>query len=114
MDFMEGLEILGKYGFKMFDACDWDGYAGAESFSEAVDPYYCEIERDDYSLILIWDRNGIEAYYFPNPDDDYENIYQKDAVGAEYVLMFLKMVALHQRDKTETEWILKNFFDYVK
>lgn len=115
MELMQGLEILGKYGFKPFDEHDWDGFAGAESFSESVPPFIGTLERNNFSLLMIIDKNGIEIYFDdkpPSDDLDYQEIFHRD-LKLEDSLMFFHVLGFMLYNKSEVLWVLREFFDKV-
>ena len=110
MEIRRGLTILNSYQLKMFDAFDWDGYAGAESISEAIDPFYGEINCDDFAMCMIVDKNGIEIDYFEDVND--EDLSEPEVFHwkgkFEDSLEFLGLVRLHDKSKEAVKWILNH------
>ena len=63
--------------YRRFDKLDWDGYAGAECFSDEQQPfiYNQELNSGLAQLTIIADRTGIEIHIFA--DDDDLNVWDK-------------------------------------
>ena len=112
MEITKGLTILNSYELKMFDAFDWDGYCGAESISEAIDPFYGEINREDFAMIVLIDKSGIEIDYFEdvsNEDLSEPETFHWDG-EFEDSLEFLGLIRLYDKNKEAVRWILRNLF----
>lgn len=110
MELMKGLEILGKYGFKPFDSTDWDGYAGAESFSNEVEPFYGSMERNNFDLEMVIDKSGMEITFSEKDPLAADETYRRNGT-LEECLMFLSIIGFLHYNKEEMLWVLREFFE---
>lgn len=110
---LAALEILGAYNFRRFDKDDWDGYAGAESFSENVRPFITEFEFEKYALIIIVDKNGVEVDYCDQIDDLYDDPKTYMSIGnIHHSLRLLAALRLHkEQSKEQVEFLLGYFMN---
>lgn len=83
----------------------WDGFAGAESWSEDLAPLFAVIEYEDGDgCLLIADRKGVQVFFEEWNDHDGEAwSMNMEEQSHEYILAFALGLATQLKDLNERD-----------